>query len=213
MSQPIDIQGADRKVFRAAYDDGLWDIFLGCFLLMFVIAPYLSASLGDFWSSVVFLPFWGLVYLGLRLVRKHLVIPRIGIVKFGPTRKSRLKKLTLVMLVMNGLAFVLGLAAALSFSRVPGQLISIIFGLILLAGFSLAAFFLEVPRLYMYGLLAGFSPPFGEWLFQRGYASHHGFPITFGMIALIMFLTGLGLLIRLLGKDPVSSEGISPGGA
>ena len=26
---------------------------------MFVIAPYLSTSLGDFWSSAVFLPFWG----------------------------------------------------------------------------------------------------------------------------------------------------------
>ena len=56
MSQKISLREAERKAFRSRYNDGLWDILLGCFFLMFVIAPYLSASLGDFWSSAVFLP-------------------------------------------------------------------------------------------------------------------------------------------------------------
>ena len=210
MPQLMDLKAADRKIFRAAYDDGLWDIFLGCLISMMVIAPYLSASLGDFWSSAVFLPFWGLVYLVLRLVRKRLVLPRIGIVRFGPARKSRLMKFTLVMLVVNLLAFALGILAAVNFGRVPGQVISIFFGLTLLFGFSLAAFFLEIPRLYLYGLLLGISPPIGEWLFQQGFATHHGFPITFGVDSAIMILTGLVLLIRLLGKNPISADEISP---
>jgi hypothetical protein len=65
MSPQISLKEAERKVFKTTQNDGLWDIFLGCFLLIFVIAPYLSGTLGDLWSSVVFLPFWALVYLAI----------------------------------------------------------------------------------------------------------------------------------------------------
>ena len=58
MSQQISLREAERKAFRITHNDGLWDVLLGCYALMFVIAPYLSTSLGDFWSSAVFLPFW-----------------------------------------------------------------------------------------------------------------------------------------------------------
>jgi hypothetical protein len=59
MFQKISLKEAERKAFKASFDDGLWDIFLGCFFLIFAIGPYLSPTLGDFWSSMVFLPFWG----------------------------------------------------------------------------------------------------------------------------------------------------------
>lgn len=58
MSQQISLKEAERKAFRSKYNDGLWDILLGCFFLMFAVAPYLSPTLGDFWSSVAFVPFW-----------------------------------------------------------------------------------------------------------------------------------------------------------
>ena len=213
MSQTISLKEAERKAFRTTHSDGLWDIFLGCFFLMFVIAPYLSASLGDFWSSVVFLPFWGLVYLAIWLIRKYIVTPRIGLVKFGRARKTRLAKFTLVMLVVNILAFVLGLVAALNFGRVPGQMIGIILGMILLISFSLAAYFLDFGRLYFYGLLVGLSPPVGEWLWNLGYVMHHGFPVTFGITSGIMILFGLVVFIRLLVNNPVPVESTPTEGA
>jgi hypothetical protein len=208
MSQQISLKDAERKAFRTTNNDGLVDIFLGCFFLMFTFAPYLSLTLGDFWSSVVFLPFWALVYLVLALIRKRVVIPRIGFVKFGQARKARLRKFSAVMLVLNIVVLILGFAAALSFGSVPGQLISIIFGMILLMGFSLAAYFLDFNRLYIYGLLVGFSPVVGEWLWTHGYATHHGFPITFGTSAGIMILVGLAVFVRLLHNYPVPIEGI-----
>ena len=207
MSQPISLREADRKVFRSAYSDGLWDIFLGCFFLMFAIGPYLSPSLGDFWSSVVFLPFWGVVFLVLWLIRKYVVIPRIGVVKFGLARRNKLMKFSMVMLVVNVVALILGLVAAMNFGRVPGQMITIIFGLILLTGFSIAAYFLDFTRLYIYGLLVGLSPLVGEWLYTYGNAAHHGFPITFGTSAGIMILVGLAVFVRLLRDNPVPAEG------
>jgi len=208
VSQKISLKEAERKAFRTTLNDGLVDIFLGCFLLMFVIALYLSENLGDFWSSAVFLPFLALVYLAIWLIRRYVVTPRIGMVKFGQARKAKLAKFTVVMLVINVVALILGSVAALSFGSVPGQMISIVFGLILLMGFSIAAYFLDFNRLYIYGLLAGLSPLIGEWLWTHGYATHHGFPITFGTSSGIMILVGLAVFIRLLHNNPVPIEGI-----
>lgn len=208
MSQRISLRDAERKAFRTTYNDGLVDIFLGCFLLIFVIAPYLSASLGDFWSSAMFLPFWALVYLAIRLIRRYVVTPRIGTARFGQARRARLARFTVVMLVINAIALILGFVAALSFGRVPGQMTSIAFGMVLLMGFSIAAYFLDFNRLYIYGLLVGLSPLVGEWLWAHGYATHHGFPITFGTSAGIIILVGLALFIRLLHENPVPVEGI-----
>ena len=213
MSWQISLKEAEKKAFRIRFNDGLWDVFLGCFLLIFVIAPYLSESLGDFWSSVVFLPFWGIVYLAIVLIRKYIVDPRIGTVKFGPARISKLKKFNLVMLTVNIVAFVLGVIAALTFGRVPGQIYSITIGMVLLIGFSTAAYYLDFPRLYFYGLLVGISPLVGEWLWSQGYATHHGFPITFGISAGIMILVGLVLFFILLFQNPLPNQEIPTGEA
>jgi hypothetical protein len=203
MSEKLSLKEAERRAFTISFDDGLWDIFLGCFFLEFVIAPFLSPFLGDFWSSVIFLPFWGLVYLAIWLIRKYIVKPRIGTVKFGPARTAKLKKFTIVMLLVNIIVFFLGVIAFLSVGAVSGQIYPAILGLTLLIAFSFAAYFLDFPRLYIYGLLLALSPLVGEWLFTHGYASHHGWPITFGVTCGIMILTGLIIFIRFLRNNPL----------
>jgi len=203
MSRTLSLREAERRAFTIAFDDGLWDIFLGCFFLEFAIAPFLSENLGDFWSSVIFLPFWGLVYLAIWMIRKYIVKPRIGSVKFGPARTAKLKKFTSVMLLINIVVLVLGVIAVLSFGVVSSQIYPIIFGLTLLIGFSLAAYFLDFPRLYIYGLLLACSPLVGEWVYTYRNASHHGFPITFGVTCSIMILTGLIVFIRFLHNNPI----------
>ena len=108
MTGQISLKEAETKAFRTKTDDGLWDVLLGCFFLMFAIAPLLSTHLGDFWSSVVFLPFWGLVYLTILLVRKYVVTPRVGVVNFGQRRKTRLMKFSIVLIIANAVALILG---------------------------------------------------------------------------------------------------------
>lgn len=209
MSNQINLKEAERKAFRTSFDDGLWDIFLGCFFLMFAIAPLLSEYLGDFWSSAVFLPFWALAYLAIHLVRVHIVTPRAGLVKFGPARQTRLVKFTIIMLVINLLAVVLGVLALVTFARIPGQAYLIIVGIILLVGFSLSAYFLDFTRLYLYGLLVFLAPLTGEWLFAHGYAAHHGLPVAFGLVSGVMILTGVVVFIRFLHKNPLPAEQVA----
>jgi len=204
MSQHISLKDAERRVFQTTFADGLWDVFLGCwFPLQLAIAPLLSVSMGDFWSSAAFIPLWGVVYLVIWLVRKKVVKPRIGRVEFGAARKSKLKKLSAALLIVNVIAFIFGLIAALRFRSLPAGGPPIVLGLTLLIGFSAAAYFLDFPRLYIYGLLGALAPLVGEWLFQNMGASHHGFPIVFGSLAGVMVLTGLVVFIRFLQNNPL----------
>ena len=206
MSERINLKNAERKVFRAAFDDGLWDIAIAGWALMFSVALLLSPMLGDFWSTAVFVLFLGVLFLVIWLTRKYVVKPRTGVVKFGKQRTRRLKKFNLVMVIINVLALILGLIFAFYFHTLSGQMIAIIFGLILLICFSLAGYFLDYPRLYVYGFLLGIAPPFGEWLYSSHGASHHGFPITFGFISGVMFLAGLITFVRFLRNNSVATN-------
>jgi len=147
MKTPPDLKSAERKVFQTTFADGLWDIFIGCFFLEFAIAPFLSEFLGDFWSSVIFLPFWALVYLAIRSIRKKVIAPRIGSVSFGAERKNKLRKFSTLMVIANSALFLLGILVAFVFGghglptrawMIPGVL-----GLFLLAGFSITAHLLD----------------------------------------------------------------------
>jgi hypothetical protein len=211
MAEKLDLKNAERKVFRAASHDGLWDIVIAGFALEFAVAPLLSPALGDFWSSAIFAPFLIILLLVIWLVRKYVVKPRTGVVKFGKQRIGRLKKFTTVMLIVNVLALILGVVAAFYFHALSGQVIAIIFGLILLVGFSIAAYFLDYPRLYVYGLLVGIAPFVGEWLYSNHGASHHGWPITFGFISGVTFLAGVITFVRFLRKNPVETSTAAQG--
>ncbi len=59
-----------------------------------------------------------------------------------------------------------------------------------------------------YGLLVGISPVVGESLWTHGYATHHGFPITFGTSAGFMILVGVVLFVRFLRENRVLKEGV-----
>lgn len=55
----------------------------------------------------------------------------------------------MIMLVVNILTLIMGINAAVNIQNIPGQLTSIIFGLMLLLGFSLSAHFTNLTRLYL----------------------------------------------------------------
>jgi hypothetical protein len=205
MSQDISLKEAERKVFATAVQDGLWDVLIGCFVLIFAIAPFLSTTLGDFWSSVAFLPFWALVYLAIRLTRKFVVNPRIGVVKFGPSRRVKLSRLVAILTVVNVVGLILGILTA-QISDKPGWMVVTPFGLLMLTIFSVGAYYVDCARLYLYGVLTALSPLVGEWLWVHMGASHHGFPITFGTTAAIMITVGLIKFALLLRDHPMPVE-------
>ena len=206
MSQKISLKEAERKAFTSTFQDGLWDIFIGCFLLQFSIGPFLSPTLGDFWSSVVFLPFFALAFLVIWFVKKHVITPRVGIVKFGQWRVTRMMRFNAGMVLALTVSLLLGILSLVQFGSIPGWIHTARFSLIFLITFCAAAYFLDFTRLYIYGVIIALSPLIGEVLYVYLKASHHGFPITFGITAGLIILTGLVLFIRFLQDNPLPTD-------
>ena len=200
MQSQTNLKDLERKLFRTSVQDGMIDIHIAVVLLIFSITPLLSTKLGDFWSSALFLPFWLLVFWGLRSFQKSYLYPRIGQIKYGAYRKRRLKNLHLVILVFNLAALGLGFASFFYDLFLPGWLpLPILF----LVGFSLVGFLVESPRFYLYGGLSAVTPFIGEYLFQNHGFSHHGFPVVFGVLSGIILLWGVILILRIMHRYPL----------
>jgi hypothetical protein len=207
-----DLRELEKRTFRAATDDGLWDVLVAAFFAMFAVAPLLSESLGDFWSSAVFLPVWIAVYLIVHSVRRRVIAPRVGTVRFGQERMRQLRRFALMMLGINVIAMVLGLIVAIGVRSgwldlgTGGVGYPVVLGVVGLAGFTLAAYAMSIPRYYLYGLMLAIAPIIGEWLWRNDLASHHGYPIVFGGAAGVILITGLVRLGIQLRSHPLHSD-------
>lgn len=202
-----ELAAEERRAFRSVVDTGLWDVMLASVVAMFAVAPLLSARLGDFWSSAIFLPFWGAVYLIVRFIRERCVIPRVGVVRFGAHRQARLLKFGVILLIVNTIAFVLGAFFATRSATPQMWAFPIAFSLIVLAVSSLAAYAVNIPRFFLYGVMIAAAPAFGEWLFRNGYAAHHGYPVVYGTAAVVIAAVGIAKFTLLVqSRSPMAGE-------
>ncbi|UCE07377.1 MAG: hypothetical protein JSW07_04930, partial [bacterium] len=83
------------------------------------------------------------------------------------------------------------------------------FSLIILIGFSVTAYLLDLARFYVYGAMNSLAVVVGELLYQFAGAVHHGFPVAFGMTSSIMIIAGIVLLINFLRKYPKPTEDLN----
>jgi predicted small integral membrane protein len=201
----VDLRQIERSTYRATMDSGLWDFFLGSIVAMFSIAPLLSVHLGDFWSSAVFFPVFVAELIAIRVVEKRVVEPRVGFVEFARPRRQRMLVFGVMMLVVNVVALVAGVVAATRLPVMNGPIVSFTLSMVILVGFTLASFFLEIPRVFFYGLLLAAAPLVGEALFIRGYASHHGFPIVFGVCTVVILVSGIVRFMRFLPRPQAAN--------
>jgi len=215
MAEQISLKSYERKAFTSRFQDGLWDIWIGCFFSQLAIAPYLSAAgMGDFWPSAVFALLLLLLLLAIWIVKRKVIAPRVGEMQLGPWRKNRLMIGTLVLLIINVILFILGLAAAVGSKdlRNLGLLPPTGLALSALLFLSAAAYIFDVPRFYFYGALLALAAFAGEWLYANLGVPHHGWGVTYGAASGAIILTGVVLLIRLLYRYPATGENLEEEG-
>jgi len=204
-----DLKALEQRTFRTVTDDGLWDVLIACVFANLAIAPLLSENLGDFWSSALLAPIWLATYLVIRVVRHRIIAPRVGTVRFGADRQQRLRRLGIVMVVVNAIAAGLGVVAFIGVQLDwldlgnGGMGYPLLLGITILIGFSLAASVTSITRYYLYGLMLAGAPLVGEWLWREGLATHHGFPIVFGVAAAIIFITGMVRFTGVVRSHPL----------
>ncbi|MBN2414319.1 hypothetical protein JXO52_00675 [bacterium] len=203
MDKRIDLVALEKQAFKSTFSDGLWDIMLGIVLLSYGVVPLLSVTkLGDFWSSLFILPFFGIGYGIWYAGKRRITIPRAGLMKIGPLRKKKIATIQIYLNIFLALGVITGFAAYGRLSEVD-WLFPALLAIIILAGFSLGARYLDFSRLGWYGAGLTVLVITGELLFRMGMVSHHGFPLAFGVTGFTAIGTGILLLARFIRAYPV----------
>jgi hypothetical protein len=195
MAERISLKEVERKAWTSYFEDGLWDIFFGAMLLIGGIR-----SVTDYvWYTLLILP----LILVLPLGKRFITIPRLGLVKFGPSRKAKQEK-ALVALIISVLAiFALLLLPNSGLALPPKMLISPMMAVWIAVIFGILAYYLDFWRLFAYGLLFAISEAL--WGLFGGYIGAMAQIIS----GITVLLIGLFVLARFLRKYPQPGEATS----
>jgi hypothetical protein len=201
MSHNLDLKALERRAFRSTFQDGLWDIWLGLVFLMFAIGPLLEgAGVSEKATMVLWIGVDVIAFLILWMGKKYVTTPRLGLVRFGLQRRTRLKKFRLALLV-SGLAVLLA-TLAINSGEKPSQAVVLgAFAAIIIIVFGLMAYFMDFDRLYLYAVALALSLPVGEVLQEHAGLPDAGY--TYFVTAGLIIMVGIAHLARFLRDYPL----------
>jgi len=190
------LRAIERRAWLRTFEHGLWDVAIGLLLLCFGA----SIATGYAWLTPIWIP------VALPLIQSagtRLVIPRIGRATFG-SRRQRSKTRVLFLLTalsIAGLGMLLLTAWSTHATAPPwvGLLRShflIVLGAIWGGALAIAAWAVDLPRLYAYGTLL-----FGALLASDLTAAYN---LGHALVAVggIVTLAGVGLFVRFVRRYP-----------
>jgi len=215
MLQIFPVSEIEKKAFRATFQDGIWDLYLGAMLLLLGGgAIFEELGLSGIQESMVALIVTAVVLMSaFFLAKRFITIPRMGRVKFGAERKKKIRKTRLVLAMSALLGVAVFIFTALSKgqgSEFSALLPIILFSVNCLVVFSLGAYFLDYTRAYLYAWFFALSMPLAILLRDH---TAHAFIIVFGFFGGIMIIIGAVLLIRFLRNYPLPSARYEGNGA
>ncbi len=201
MNERTNLREVEKKTYMSYHQDGLIDIFVGVYVLLFGLGILLM-TMADFSTWFVIPAIFPAVMVPIWVsAKKRITMPRIGYVKFGGRGVNKL------MAVFTGL-MVAGLATFMVFSFASSQgwvltirnlIVSnamIIIGIAAAAVSSLFAYTMGLNRLYAYGLLT-------LGLFLAGHFITFPFEYILLTIGLAIIINGFILLIVFIRKHPL----------
>jgi hypothetical protein len=190
----------ERRVFTSFIQGGIIEAFTGIFLLQLGFPALFSRSgFGDWESALLALPIALILLFVVFLVRRFVIIPRLGRVKFLPERRRKLSKLIIVPV----LTLIAGAVVGYIFSEnaslrhiFVGQIPFILVPIIV---FGAAAYFLDMKRLYVYGAIVGLVFPLGKYL-ETVIVSRSTLPATILFTAFVFLSIAIVFLVAFLRK-------------
>jgi MFS family permease len=202
MINSIDLKEIERRVFASYFHDGMWDLYGGLILLGFGLTMLTG------WDYLMF----AVVAIAMvpLLIRKRIVIPRLGIVKFSQERQTKTKKSRLVAMIILSFTALLGMVFFILFSTntMPQWLeiwmhdyFLVFFGGMIAVIVAVAAFLVSVKRFYAYALLVFLAFLIASILRPQ---DMEGIPIT--VVGGLVLLSGTIMFIRFLRNNPLPKE-------
>jgi len=190
----------ERRVFTSFFQAGFIEAFTGIFLLQLGLPALFSRSgFGDWQSALFALPIALILLIVVLLVRRFVVIPRLGHVKFLPERRRRISKLIIVPIITLIAGAIVGYIFSENASLRHTFVGQIPFSLIPIIVFSAAAYFLDMKRLYVYGVIVGLTFPLGKYL-ETAIVSRNALPVTILSIAFVFLGIAIVFLVAFLRK-------------
>jgi hypothetical protein len=219
MTQTLDLNKAEKQAFRlATFEDGILEIYLGSFFVLMSFYSITRALLGPVLNAALIL---GLILILVGLVwiaKKRIILPRIGLVKFGSQTKKKIRAATILTWGLVLGTFALMILAATAVIREPswGQLpqwfsdfdVDLFFALIIVGLFSLIAYTTGVSRFYLHGLLLGVGN-FATTILLAYNDVKFGWPIA--LAGLMIAIIGISVLIKFLQEYPLPAEEAADG--
>jgi len=190
----------ERRVFTSFFQAGFIEAFTGIFLLQLGFPALFSRrGFGDLESALLTLPIALILLIAVFLVRRFVVIPRLGRVKFLPERRRKLSKLIIVPILTLIAGAIVGYIFTENASLRHIFVGQITFILIPIIVFSAAAYFLDMKRLYVYGAIVGLVFPLGKYL-ETVIVSRNTLPATILFAAFVFLGMATVFLVAFLRK-------------
>lgn len=190
MASDVNLKEIRQRVHTSFFQDGLWDIFLGLFVLGWGLAILTD---GTYLPGIMFIA----LYFAVWGLKKRLTYPRFGYARFSATSRRRV---TTRFVIVGVVVLLLGVMAAVlwGISSRPQWLADyfpLVFNGMLAAIVCFIAYWARVNRFYAYAALIFLGAVFYLWV---------GIPWEFGFIGAggIILLIGLAILVGFLRKYP-----------
>jgi hypothetical protein len=197
------LKEVEKKTYMSYHQDGLLDIFVGVYVLLFALGILLM-TVTDFSTWFIIPAIFPAIMMPIWIsAKKRITMPRIGYVKFGTRGANKLMAIFIGLMVAGLGAFMVftfaskSQAWALTLRNliVPNGMI--IIGISAAAISSLFAFTMGLKRLYVYGTLT-------LVLFLAGHFTAIPFGYFLVTIGLVIIITGFVLLMRFIRKYPIT---------
>lgn len=166
MTGLTDLKALEKQAFRRFYEDGLFDLFLGLMMATMATGALVIDWLGS--ELLGLLTMFGIavvLVVALTVVRRRLLGPRLGEFKPGPRRQRRITVVRLALLASASLGLIIFAVAAAG--DIPIVSLEVLMPLVWFVNaavvFGAMAYFLDVPRFYLYGFLFGLAMPLLIW--------------------------------------------------
>jgi len=167
------------------------------------------------WNVILVLTLGLLIFMGMILIKKFMVAPRIGQIRYGVERKNRLKRLAFIMTVIFLITLALfSLTVSAIYFREPLSRGSIQWslpldpvhtaaGIFIFAIFCLIGYVNDYRRLYFYGFLFGLGYVISTTLQDITGVLFYWFWALTGLVAAA---TGMVSFFRFLREYPLPQE-------
>jgi hypothetical protein len=214
LTREIDLKQIEKRAFASTYQDGLFEILCSIMILGGSFNLTITNFFDSSWLVLLFIVYGIVGFLIFFLGKKFITIPRMGVAKFGPKRKSTLRKL-LVITILSVIATTIILILTIN-NLLQQSLLSGIGGIVVLSllivtlPMSLIAYYLDYNRFFGIALLCGLAWPFDEIL--RTYLnSPFRALLSYGLVGGSILIIGFIFLFIFMRKYPLPSKEIANG--